>query len=97
MKYDEIKESQLEAINQINKLLEVTDEDEKMWNSDRHVYELAKIILGNVNTVARKYDIDKRSPTYEAYLTKQLDRIEMLLRNNIAHIRSSDDAFSGNG
>lgn len=76
---------------------EHTEADEKLWNADRATHNLAQIILANADSVAKKYDIDKRSPTYEAYLTKQIDNVERMLRNDIAHIRSSSDAFSGIG
>lgn len=71
--------------------------EEKLWNADRHTHSLAQIILSNVNGICKKRGISLQGNTYDALLTKQLDKVERMLRANIDNIQSSDNAFSGIG
>ena len=75
-----------------NEILHNPDKDSGS-RTEKHIYELARIILSNANGTT----LEKDSPEYEALLARQIDGVTNMLRNDISHIRESDRAFSGFG
>jgi hypothetical protein len=76
-----------------NEILHNPDKAGEDRNTEKLVYELARIVLRNANGTM----VEKDSEAYEALLARQIDGITNMLRNDISHIRESDRAFSGFG
>ena len=80
-----------------NEILHKPGAERKLWNADGHTRDLAAIIMTNVNGTSRESGIKKDSPEYNEILTKQIDKVIQMLRNDISNIIESDHAFAGFG